>query len=249
MIKQEKIGITSFTLHIIAMLTMLIDHMYQTLFNDKIWMNGIGRLSFPIFAFMIVEGYYNTKDVKKYLGRLLIFAFISEIPFDLMISSTLFFPNFQNVIWTFLISLCAITLIEKLKKLYPDNKIKVFFVSGIIIMIAFSLAMIAMTDYLGYGVLTVFTFYFFRGKKWWQMLGQIIMLILLNVFFLGAFSNPFMELGNFEIPLQSLALFSLIIIWLYNGKRGYNNKYLKYSFYAFYPTHMLILSLIMISRY
>ena len=81
------------------------------------------------------------------------------------------------------------------------------------------------------------------------MLGQIIMLILLNVFFLGAFSNPFMELGNFEIPLQSLALFSLIIIWLYNGKRGYNNKYLKYSFYAFYPTHMLILSLIMISRY
>ena len=82
MIKQEKIGISSFGLHIVAMLTMLIDHMYQTLFNDKIWMNGIGRLSFPIFAFMVVEGYYNTKDVKKYLGRLLIFAFISEIPFD-----------------------------------------------------------------------------------------------------------------------------------------------------------------------
>ncbi len=246
---NRKIGLSSFVLHIIAMTTMLIDHMYHTLFIDKVWMNAVGRITFPIFAFMIVEGYYHTKDIKKYLLRILIFAFISEIPFDLMIASTVFYPFYQNVMWTFLISLSAITLIEKIKNKYQNNNIVIFFSTGGIVILAYLLGMALFVDYFGYGILTVFTFYFFRKKNWWSILAQILILSFVNIFLLGRYSIPLTYIGEFEFPVQSMAMLSLPLIWLYNGKRGYHNKFIKYSFYVFYPLHMLILAIIVLFGY
>ena len=242
--KQIKIGFSSFTLHIIAMAAMLIDHMYHTLFSDKIWMNAVGRITFPIFAFMIVEGYHHTRNIKKYMLRLLIFAIISEIPFDLMIDESLFYPFYQNVMWTFLISLCAIALIEKIKNKYQDNRIILFFLTGLIVIFSYLLGMIMFVDYFGYGVLTVLTFYFLREKKLWKMIIEIIILAYINIILLGRYSIPLAYIGEFVLPVQSLALFSLPIIWIYNGKKGYHNNFIKYIFYAFYPLHMLILALI-----
>ena len=65
--------------------------------ND--WLTCIGRIAFPIFAFMIVEGYFHTRDLKKYVKRIFIFALISEIPFNLALGSRLFYPIHQNVLW------------------------------------------------------------------------------------------------------------------------------------------------------
>ena len=247
--EQNKFGVSSFTLHTIAMLTMLIDHIYFTIFLNATWMNGIGRLAFPIFAFMIVEGYYHTKNIKNYILRLLIFAIISEIPFNIMVGYKLFLPQYQNVIWTFLISLCGIVAIGKVKEKFKRNQTAVFILNTIIAVCAFLVAQMLRTDYLGYGVMTVFTFYFFRGKKLWQILGKIVMMLLINGVLLRSMSSPLINIGEITVPLQILAVLSLVIIELYNGERGYHNKFIKYLFYIFYPLHMLILGIISIWLY
>lgn len=78
---KEKTGIDSFMLHILAMTLMLCDHLWATLLPGQEWLTCVGRLAFPIFAFMIAEGYAHTSNVKKYMGRLFVFALVSEIPF------------------------------------------------------------------------------------------------------------------------------------------------------------------------
>lgn len=113
---MKKLRITSFTLHMIAMACMLCDHVWATVVEGNEWLTCIGRIAFPIFAFMTVEGYFHTKDVKKYIKRLFAFALISEIPFNLMMSGVPIYPMHQNVLWSFLIALLLIGWNEKVKK-------------------------------------------------------------------------------------------------------------------------------------
>ena len=103
-------------LHIIAMTFMFMDHLWATLLPAQEWLTCVGRLAFPIFAFMTVEGYFHTHDLRKYLRRMLVFALLSEIPFDLMYGGTWFYPVHQNVIWTLLLGLLGIHLMEKARK-------------------------------------------------------------------------------------------------------------------------------------
>ena len=93
--------LSSFTLHVLAMILMLCDHLWATLLPGQEWLTCIGRIAFPIFAFMIAEGFYQTSNRKKYLKRMFIFALISEIPFNLIMSSGLINPFHQNVLFTF----------------------------------------------------------------------------------------------------------------------------------------------------
>ena len=88
--------IDSLGLKLIAVIAMMLDHMCYTVIPGNMWMTWVGRIAFPIFAFLIVEGYFHTKNVKKYALRLLIFALISEVPFNLMVSGSVFFPFHQN---------------------------------------------------------------------------------------------------------------------------------------------------------
>ena len=111
-----KLETTSFSLHIMALAIMLCDHLWGTIIQGNDWLTCIGRLTFPIYAFMIVEGYFHTKNLKKYVYRLLIFAIISEIPFNLAMGSRIFFPIHQNVLWSFLIAIGLIHWNEKVKE-------------------------------------------------------------------------------------------------------------------------------------
>lgn len=258
----KNFGLSSATLHILAMIFMLLDHAWATVLAYN-WMTCVGRIAFPIFAFMIVEGFTHTKNLKKYMLRMLIFALISEIPFNLMYGGQVFYPVHQNVLWTFLLALLGLTLMEKVR-----NKKKVW----LTILVCFGISLLGLilgyvlfVDYYGCGILTVFIFYFFdrnredyfisrllkdnpSKQKIWTLfcfLGQFICLYYINVEILGGFYYNVEFLGmKFELIQQSLALLALIPIWLYRGKQGYHAKWFQYFNYAFYPVHCLILALL-----
>lgn len=240
----KKIDISAAVLHVLAMTLMLMDHLWATLFPSLDWLTCVGRIAFPIFAFMIVEGYYHTHNFEKYMRRLFLFALLSEIPFDLMYGGTVFYPFHQNVIWTFIIGLCGIQLMETARK---TNKIFIYgFTSLAVIIAGFLLGTVSMVDYYGAGVLTVFVFYFFHQRKWWCLFGQIMTLYWINVEMLGGLMYPMTIFGmKFELCQQGLALLSLIPIWLYRGRQGYHTKSFQYLCYAFYPVHMLLLYMIL----
>lgn len=226
---------SSFALHIIAMIFMLCDHMWATILDYE-WLTCIGRIAFPIFAFLITEGYIHTSNINKYIKRMVIFAIITEIPFNLMVSASPIYPFHQNVLWTFVISLLT------LKYLNFDNT-KNIFKSILIILLAIIIATVTMCDYFGAGVMMVVGFYIFRKSKFLQLL----MMIYVNMILIQGYSYPIDIAGyTYYFPQQGFAVLSLIFIWLYNGKQGYHAKWFKIFCYAFYPLHMLILYLLTI---
>ena len=241
---KEKFQINSLTLHILAMIFMLIDHMWATVVRGNMWMNFVGRIAFPIFAFMTVEGYYHTSNFKNYLKRLLVFALISEIPFNLMNSGSMVDPFHQNVIWSFIISLLFVSKIDKVRNGAATKTKKAFSIIGLMLL-GRLLGTVAMVDYSGTGILTVFVFYLFHGTDWKNRLGQFIGIYFINFVLIQNMDIPFMLFGReFFFPTQGFAILALIPIWLYRGKQGPHNKWIQYACYAFYPVHILILSLI-----
>lgn len=243
---KRSFGLSAFTLHILAMAFMLMDHMWATVVPDNIWLTCVGRLAFPMFAFMLVEGYHHTGSVKKYMLRLLVFAAVSEVPFDLMVSGSVLYPFHQNVMWTLLLGLGTIYLIDRL--IGVKQSLLRLLAAFAAVIISAVLATLFMLDYYGYGVLTVLTFYIFRGDKWLSRLGQLICLALINLELIGGLVMPVSLFGlSFDFPQQGFALLSLVFIWLYNGRQGPHGRAVKYSFYVFYPLHMLILGLIAIA--
>ena len=216
---------SSFVLKIIAIFSMLCDHTGYIIFNKFSFLNYIGRLSFPIFAFSITEGYSHTRNLKKYFSRLFLFAVISQMPYMLFIST--FSSNFTlNILFTLTVGLLAITVYEKL-----NNKI-----FGIIFAILCAvLAQILNFDYGWFGITVIFVFHIFKNKK-----------ILMNIFFVfSTFANYFynfvMHLKIEYLWIILFACFSLIPINLYNEKKGKN---LKYFLYIFYPLHLVLLYLL-----
>lgn len=241
--KENRLQITSTALHILAMALMLCDHLWGTVVPGNDWLTCIGRLAFPIFAFMLVEGYFHTRNLKKYVLRLLIFALLSELPFNLAIGSRWFYPIHQNVLWSFLLSIGLIHLNEKARS---KGKLWLQLLTALTTTIFGALlGLITMLDYYHAGVLTVLVFYFFRQRKWWSFLGQLICLWYINVEMLGGLGYELQLWGhNFFLPQQGFALLALLPIWLYRGKQGFHNKFLQYTYYAFYPVHLLILGIL-----
>lgn len=211
-----KFGLDSFTLKIIALLTMIIDHVGAFLFPQYWELRIIGRISFPIFAFLVVEGFYHTKDLQKYMKRLAVFAVISEIPFDLVSTGRIFDIGRQNVFFTLFLGV--------LLMYFYESQYSKAAKAGCVILILLA-GDIFRTDYGAWGVLMIFCFYLFRDSIW----GKIASMVFINVFAFGF--------------LQSFAVLALIPICLYNGERGLD---IKYFFYAIYPIHLLLLFLIRI---
>lgn len=243
---KKKIGsfsISSFTLHILAMLLMLSDHAWSTLFPTQRWMTAIGRIAFPIFAFMLAEGFYRTSNFKKYLMRMIILALISEIPFNLMMGGSILGPYHQSVMVIFIIGLLGMKGIDHLKK--KDDLLLTIFGSAMIMLLCFAAGFATFGDYFGTGVLMIFVFYFFHERKVWCFLGQFIFMYWLNVELLGGLCYKVTVFGHtFELVEQGFALIALIPIWLYKGRQGHHSKAFRYFCYAFYPVHMLVLFLI-----
>ena len=235
---------TSFALKIIAIISMFCDHLGDSLIGHYSFLNLIGRIAFPIFAFQISEGYIHTKNIKKYFLRLGIFALISQIPFSLFVSKYLHASIFSlNVFFTLFLGLLSIYLYDYIINLFKKANIQEkkglylgkLFGLVIVILIAF-VAKILNTDYGFWGVIVVFAFYFFKKDK----LAMIISFITLCILRYGIQIIQ----GGYNTPTLLLGIFttlSILFISLYNGKQGPKIKYL---LYVFYPVHLLILALI-----
>ena len=243
--KRLTIETTSASLHIIAMILMLCDHLWGTIVPGNDWLTCIGRISFPIFAFMIVEGYFHTRNLKNYVKRLLIFALISEIPFNLAMGSSIFYPIHQNVLWSFLISIGLIHWNEKAK--VTGKNWKQVAIGCLTIILGYILGLLTMVDFYHAGILMVLVFYFFRQKKWWSYIGQVVCLWYINTELLGGYGYEIQLFGETHfLQRQAFAMLALIPIWLYRGRQGYHSKLFKYICYGFYPVHLLVLGMIKI---
>ena len=206
------------TLKIIAIITMVIDHIGY-IFLDPGTMQysifrGIGRIAFPIFCFLIVEGFHHTRNPMNYLIRLCIFALLSEIPFDLAFFGTLFDWSHQNVFITLALGLASIFCLEEL------NNRRTY---AIPLAMLWAAAYLVHCDYGLGGVLLIDIFYLTKKSPWMRI---VLTTLILYLFF-----------GVNEL----YGLIALPLIMLYNGKRGAS---LKMFFYWFYPLHLIIFYLL-----
>lgn len=198
------------------------------------WMRYIGRMAFPIYCFLLVEGFLHTRNVAKYAGRLAVFALISEIPFDLAISNQWWISSYNNVFFTLVLGLLAIwalSYIEKFHEFWGEKNWepilgRILTLSvGLIVIIGFgALAdMVLFTDYGLGGIVAIAVLYLLRGQRMIAFAGCVMALTVIT--------------GDIEL----LAMFMLYPIMKYDGSRGKN---MKYVFYAFYPVHLLLFALI-----
>lgn len=234
--KFKGIEVSAFQLKVIAIVSMFLAH-FSSLFNNNLNLifTFLGRLAFPIFAFQIVEGYIYTKDFKKYLKRLFIFAIISEVPFNFLSGYPFINPYSQNVLWTFLIGLIVIRIIDKAKS-STQNKIILYLKILLLCILGYYIGNVALVDYYGSGVLIVVLFYLTRNFRY-KYIFQFIGCLILNLN-LGGLN---VEIFGIIFRVQLFSLLSLIPIWMYRGKQGYTSKAWRNFCYWFYPGHIVVL--------
>mgnify|MGYP003288781587 CR=1 FL=1 len=209
---------------------------YMSLYSAYTVMRLVGRIAFPIFAFLIFEGFLHTSDYKRYLLRVGICALIAEIPFNLIVTNaaplygwkdvtaSLFYPQYQNTVFTLflgLLMLYGMKRAEASEDISPKAAFKQWFYQLLCILAACAVAVFARLDYSYIGVLFIAVLYFFRNNKKMQILFGCIIFLGTNI----------------------AALLAFVPIAMYNGQIIRSKKF-KYFFYIFYPAHLLALYLI-----
>lgn len=243
---KEKKGLSGSTLKMIAIVTMLIDHIGAAILGRMLMANGmgsldgtdlaattqwltengtlyytymifrmIGRVAFPIFCFLLVQGFLHTSNKKKYALRLGLFALISEIPFDLAVTSKVLEFDYQNVFFTLFIGLLTMMAYEAVEKKEEWNNALRVICYILVVLVGMGIANFLKTDYDAIGVFCIMMLYMFRKNK----VSQIVV-------------------GCCSFLWEITAPLAFVPIGFYNGKRGWK---MKYFFYAFYPVHLLIL--------
>lgn len=209
---------------------------YMSLYSAYTVMRLVGRIAFPIFAFLLFEGFMHTSDYKRYLIRLGACALAAEIPFNLIISNasalygwddvsaSLFFPRYQNTVFTLflgLLMLYGMKRVEATDEITPKAALKQWLGQLFCVLAACVIAVLARLDYSYIGILFIAVLYFFRTNKKMQILFGCIVFLSTNI----------------------AALLAFVPIAMYNGHIIRSQKF-KYFFYIFYPAHLLVLYLI-----
>ena len=234
---------SALTLRLLASICMLLDHIGYCLHVEIL--RYIGRLAFPIYVFLMVNGFYHTRDRRRYAGRMALFAILSQIPFALMCNQQIFYPKL-NVMVTLLLGFCTIWAGETLTRhcrsrylnLLPGIALWVLCYTGII-----------RSDYGAKGILMTLVFWHFRNKPLWMTVGAFLAVfhetLLHGIAALLRGTVPALP-TSWEVA-QIFSLLTLPLLFLYNQKPGPHfstpamEKNVRLSFYAFYPLHMLAL--------
>lgn len=229
MAAKRKYGFLSANaLKLIAMAAMVIDHASVIFLGPEttVW-RSIGRISFPIFAFLIAEGAVHSKNKLKYALRLLVFCFISEVPYDMAFNGSWLEFESQNVFFTLFLGLISVYVLDFLR----DRRLGLL---GVISTFGCGFAAAVLSSDYGFmGVVVITLMYMFNGVKTEARYIGFALSGLLTGF---VYKIPF-DFGF--ISSQAYAALCFIPLACYNGRRG--RKMNKYFFYAFYPGHILIL--------
>ena len=233
-----KRGLSGAVLKWIAVVSMFIDHAadvgYRTWYlmlcpytesSYRLYtvLRGVGRIAFPIYCFLLVEGYLHTRDVRKYLLRLLAFGLVSELPFDRAFTGTWLDLYHQNVYFTLALGLLAVFLWDHLTQ--GDFLACAWWRKGAALLSAAALAYAAElchTDYGWIGVAVIAAMYVFRKRGWLRFIASGAALLASNV-------------------LEAASFPDFLLFRFYNGTRG---RQPKYFFYVFYPAHLALLALL-----
>lgn len=213
-----KYKLDGFSLRMIAIAAMTIDHIAAVFFPWAIWMRFIGRLTMPIIAYMAAESFCHTRSVKKYLYRLLIFAVAAQIPFMLAFDTVTL-----NVLFTLATSI-SILAIETSRLSKPLRLLLTF------ALLVFSV----FCDWALFGVLFVWVFFKFRGDFRRQAIAFSIVAAAEIV--LLAFTTH-----GYAFLAEAGVFAAIPVLSMYNGKRGSD---MRYFFYIFYPAHLALIALI-----
>lgn len=210
-------ALNSYHLKLIALITMMVDHFGVIFYPDLILFRIIGRVAFILYAFMLVEGFFLTHDLRQYAVKLLFWAVVSEVPYDIVFYNEVFTLQHQNIFFTLLLGLMGMYALSKAYNTYLEI---------IVIVITLSAAFLLRVDYSWYGCSVILLFYYLRPHfyKYFAIQGV----------------NIFAALIKF-MPLQFFAFLGIIPLLLYNGERGKKTGNIYYSFYAI---HLIILGLI-----
>ena len=218
-------------LKVLACCAMLFDHIGYAFIQEQsnglyIWFCLIfGRIAFPVFAFLLAEGLYYTSNKKNYVLKMCLFAFISEIPFDMMSYGTIFELTHQNIYFSLALGLISCISVEKIEKWVSNRHVLMIFLEFFCIATFATIAHICRFDYGAYGVVAIYMCCIFRNKPSVAGFAESAVLLGLSVGELAA-------------------SFSSCLLLFYNGERGKKN--LKYIFYWFYPVHLLVIGFIRI---
>lgn len=215
----KKISLNSNQLKWLAMLTMIVDHTGAVLFPQYIILRIIGRMAFPIYCFLLVQGYFHTRSLWKYGIRLFVFALISEPCFDMAFFGKWYEPAHQNIFWTLLLGLVLMELCSR-------NQEKEWNLTPVLLVLSVLAAWFLNTDYNWTGVVLIYCFYQahkMEGKK------EKLMQLASQSFF------HFICWGG----IQRYGILSIFVLWLYNQKPGSRKGKLLY--YSIYPIHLLLL--------
>ena len=225
---------SSFLLKIIACFTMLLCHIPFVYPQYSVPLMYIGKISFPLYAFLISEGYVHTRNFSKYLTRLIVFGVISQIPAYLLFVGKSFNGLYLNIFFTLALGLLGIRIYDKIKSKY---------ISTPLIILLAVIAELLKFDYGAFGVLMIVCFYVFKKNKLNMVLSQMFLMFIL---YMKKMSYYTFSLFNLQYILFQLlfSVISLAIILTYNGKKGKSSGKIKLMFYFFYPVHLIILDLL-----
>ena len=219
--------VTSNVIKLVAIITMLIDHIGYVLFPQYRLLRYIGRIAFPLFIFLLVEGFFHTHDRRLYLLRLCGFAAVSEVCFDLAFHRMLLYKDKCNVFFTLAIGFAVMCLMEYMftadRRTFRFPAMIYGAMLGVISCII--LADLLHTDYGSHGVVAIGVCCLGRHFRLNRMLcfaGACAILMMLNSWEIWSFCG---------LPL----------IYLYNGRLGQKNPAFQYACYLFYPVHLLLL--------
>jgi len=235
-------------LKLVALAAMITDHIgdvFGFFIPDSFFMRLIGRTAFPLYAFMIAEGCRHTKNFKKYLIRLGIFALVSEIPFDLCFENgnaiyrrdIIFFSlDTQNVFFSLFLAALAIFVFEECKK------IKRPWLGALAFPAAMYAAEFIRSDYGAKAIIAIGLIYFAKNK-FMKAAAVIIGAAIIYLPSVGYRGYLFGHMISFGLAAFAFASIPALLVCFYNGKRG---PEIKYFFYAMYPLHLLALAAVQI---